>query len=345
MLFARLIFLHESWRAQHISLDSIVLLESNEVREHTTLGEYMQALWPRVEAETGIRFLGGPLKREALPAEFSDSVVALDGVLLVQGKGASRRMAVPLRSDAGTTYVLFGWNRRISADSARATVALAVSAAWYFHVQSEGQRQRKMLRETIKAVFTALDYRDTITGGHSTRVSELCLRIMDRMDLPQQLYEDIHLGSMIHDIGKIGIPDHILNKKDSLTSEEFQIIRNHPNIAQGILASVHLPKAAFEAVYQHHERYDGSGYPQGLRGEEISLAGRIVAIADVFDAMSHSRPYRQGQPLDEVLKIMLEQKGRHFDPEIFQIFLEIFTSPPDGADSKEDPLEGNEPTA
>ena len=323
MLLARFAALHESWRAQFFSLDSIVYLDETEARHHADLGGYLKALWQRVERATGISFEGGPMKREELPEALAEAAAAKDGVVM-KGVGlGQRQMAVPLRSGTERVYALFGLGRRSSDDSARAAAALAISAAWFFSVQKEGQLRRRMLTDTIKAVFTALDFRDPITGGHSTRVSEMCLRIMDRMDLPPRLYEDIHLGALIHDLGKIGIPDSILNKRESLNEDEFQIIRNHPNIARSILDSVDLPKAAFEAVYHHHERYDGSGYPQGLRGEEISLAGRIVAIADAFDAMSHNRPYRQGQTLDEVLERMSTSEGDHFDPVILRVFLEL----------------------
>lgn len=325
MLLTRLVSLHESWRAQYISLDSIVFLDPDEARRHQDLGEYLRALWLRVEAETGIRFVAGPLQREELPAEFSDAMASGDGVLVVPSGRRERSMAVPLRSAAGTGYALFAWSRRLGGDSARAAAALAISAALFFRVQDEGRRRRKMLMDTIKAVFTALDHRDPITGGHSTRVSEMSLRLMDRLVLPAQLYEDIHLGALIHDLGKIGIPDSILNKKGPLTGEEYQVIRNHPSIAKSILDSVELPAAAFEAVYQHHERYDGTGYPQGLRGEDISPAGRIVAIADVFDAMTHRRPYREGESPAEVLQMMAKASGSHFDPEFLHVFLTMLS--------------------
>ena len=321
MLLARQVFLHESWRVQSISLDSIVYLDAEEANRHASLAQYLESLWARVAEETGIRFLGGFMSLSELPAEFVQSTSGGNGVLIVIGRGKQHRMAVPLRTGTETKYGLFGWNERIDVASAQAAAALAISAAWFFQVQEDGRHRRKMLMDTIKAVFTALDHRDPITGGHSTRVSELCLRMMERLDLPQPLVDDIYLGALIHDLGKIGIPDSILSKPGKLTHDEFQIIRNHPNIARSILSTVDLPQAAFEAVFEHHERYDGSGYPTGLKGKEISLAGRIVAIADVFDAMSHDRPYRDGQSIDEVLQMMSLASGSHFDQELLEIFV------------------------
>lgn len=340
VLLARLAFLHETWRTQYITLDSIVYLDADEAQRHQTLAAYLEALWARVESETGIRFLGGPMKRDELPQEFHREDKGRERVLIIPAGKSFRRMAVPLIAGGETTYALFGWRRRLSDDSARAAAALAISAAWFFRVQEEGKRRRRMLTDTIKAVFTALDYRDPTTGGHSTRVAELCLRIMEHLDLPPQLYEDIHLGALIHDLGKIGIPDSILNKAESLNRDEYQTIRNHPNIAQSILSTVELPQAAFDAVFHHHERFDGSGYPLGLSGDQISLAGRIVAVADVFDAMSHNRPYRRGQDLDEVLKFMKQLEGSHFDPEIMQAFLRLF--PQAGEKAKKSEEESHE---
>ncbi len=321
MLLARQVFLQESWRAQSISLDRIVYLDAEEANRHGSLGQYLDSLWVRVEKETGIRYLGGPLSASELPDDFLLSLPGDNGMLILGDKRKQFRMAVPLHTGTDRRYGLFGWHQHVSGASARAAAALAISAAWFFHAQDEGRQRRKMLMDTIKAVFTALDHRDPITGGHSTRVSELCLRTMERLDLPQQLVEDVHLGALIHDLGKIGIPDSILNKPGKLSSEEFLIIRNHPNIARSILSSVNLPQATFEAVFQHHERYDGSGYPQGLKGEEISFAGRIVAIADVFDAMSHNRPYRDGQSIDDVLELMSSASGTHFDRELLAVFV------------------------
>lgn len=335
MLLARMAALHESWRAQFLSLDSIVYLDEAEAGGHARLDEYLESLWERVGRETGVLYLEGPSPLEKLPPEFALAARKSEGVLILDAVGHSgarrrghgdmtRRMAVPLKSPAGTTYTLFGLARHVSDDGARAAAALAISAALFFRAQKEGEHRRKVLTDTIKAIFTALDYRDPITGGHSTRVSELSLRLMDRLDLPRGLYDDIHLGALIHDLGKIGIPDSILNKRDALTADERQIIRNHPNIARSILSSVELPQPAMDAVFHHHERYDGSGYPQGLAGKEISLAGRIVAIADVFDAMSHNRPYREGQTLDEVMAIMTMETGKHFDPDLMRVFLALF---------------------
>ncbi len=335
MLLARMAALHASWRAQFLSLDSIVYLDEGEAGRHSKLDNYLESLWERMGRETGVFYLCGPVPPEALPPEFGLAASSSDGVLILDAAGQSgarrhghgeiaRHMAVPLKSPAGTLYALFGLTRNVPDDGARAAAALAISAGLFFRSQKEGDRRRKVLTDTIKAIFTALDYRDPITGGHSTRVSELCLKLMDRLDLPQGLYEDIHLGALIHDLGKIGIPDSILNKRDALTEDERQIVRNHPNIARSILSSVELPQPALDAVFHHHERYDGSGYPQGLAGKEISLAGRIIAIADVFDAMSHNRPYREGQTLDEVLGIMTMEIGKHFDPDLMREFLALF---------------------
>ena len=329
MLLARQVLLHESWRTQSVSLDSIVYLNAEEASRYDSLEKYLESLWVRVEKETGIRFLGGPMDFSELPDEFAQSTPGGNGVFIVASGAKLHRMAVPLHKGEEATYGLFSWNRRINLANARAVAALAVSATLLFQVQKDSRHRRTMLMDTIKAVFTALDFRDPITGGHSTRVSELSLHLMERLALPQQLLEDIGLGALIHDLGKIGIPDKILNKRGKLSSDEYQIIRSHPNIAQSILASVDLPPAALDAILEHHERYDGSGYPRGLQGKEISLAGRVVAIADAFDALSHDRPYRNGQSLDEVLKIMSSEAGSHFDRGLFEIFEDMVRrSPP-----------------
>ncbi len=184
-----------------------------------------------------------------------------------------------------------------------------------------------MLMDTIQAIFRAVDFKDPITGGHSNRVSELSLEIAERLNLDPQTVEDIHLGALIHDIGKIGIPDAVLKKKDALTAEEYSLIREHPAIGAKIMESVGLPEVTLKALYEHHEVQDGEGYPFGLKGSQISLAARIVAVADHFDALTSERPYRKGMTLDEVCDYLYDHIGTQFDPEIVNVLLELKAPP------------------
>jgi putative two-component system response regulator len=141
------------------------------------------------------------------------------------------------------------------------------------------------------------------------------------------MVEAISLGSVIHDVGKIGIPDRILGKEGPLTAEEYEIIKQHAAIGRKILETVSLPEAARRSLANHHERMDGSGYPRGLRGEEIDIASRIIAAADVFDAIISDRPYSRPWSLDDACQHMNDGSGRQFDEDVIRVLLEIKAPP------------------
>ncbi|WP_051694023.1 HD-GYP domain-containing protein [Desulfohalovibrio reitneri] len=168
-----------------------------------------------------------------------------------------------------------------------------------------------------------MDIRDPITGGHSDRVAKLSLDILRRLDLPEETVDDIYLGALIHDIGKIGIPDAVLNKPGKLDYDEMYTIRKHPELGREIMGTVPLSETALRTLYEHHERYDGSGYPRQLRGEEISLGGRILAVADVFDALNSDRPYRKGLDIEQVCSFLWKRSGTEFDPQVVDIALSL----------------------
>ncbi len=133
---------------------------------------------------------------------------------------------------------------------------------------------------------------------------------------------DLRRGSLLHDIGKMGVPDSILHKPGPLSEDEINIMRQHPSYAYQMLFPISYLKHALEISYCHHEKWDGSGYPRGLKGEEIPLSARLFAVVDVFDALTSDRPYRKAWPLNDVYRYIKEQSGKHFDPQIVKIFLE-----------------------
>jgi putative two-component system response regulator len=170
----------------------------------------------------------------------------------------------------------------------------------------------------------AAEFRDTETGMHIRRISELSYELARLAGLPDQECEIIRHSSPLHDVGKIGIPDSILLKPGKLTDSEFQIMKTHTVIGGKILADAEqFPTimAGQVIAQQHHEKWDGSGYPHGLSGKEIHIHGRIVMVADIFDALTSERPYKKAFPLDNAVEIMTNGKGSFFDPELLDIFL------------------------
>ena len=175
---------------------------------------------------------------------------------------------------------------------------------------------------TIEGWSRALDLRDRETEGHTQRVTDMTLRLARKMGLSEERLTLIKRGALLHDIGKMGIPDYILLKPEGLTEEEQRIMRQHPQLAYNMLEPIAYLRDALNIPYCHHERWDGSGYPRGLAGTQIPLEARLFAIVDVWDAITSDRHYRKGWPRKKALEYMREQSGKYFDPKLVEMFLE-----------------------
>ncbi len=176
------------------------------------------------------------------------------------------------------------------------------------------------------ALNMLLDLKDMRTGLHATRLAEWAVRVGENLGIDEIELRDIEAASLLHDIGKIGLPDSILLKPGRLTPEEYAITKKHPEYGWAILRSVPGFERASLLVLHHHERYDGKGYPAGLVGEEIPLGSRIVAIVDAFDAMLSSRAYRDALPVEEAVGRLVADTGKQFDPKIAPLFIELARS-------------------
>ncbi len=187
-------------------------------------------------------------------------------------------------------------------------------------VARKGLVQREY--ETLTVLGNAAEFRDPVTGAHIIRVGNYSRMLAQRLGEDESSQNLIYYASPLHDIGKLGIPDDILLKKGRLTDEEFAVIKRHPQIAYDILKnakSVYL-QAGSEIALTHHERFDGNGYPNGLKGQHIPLFGRIVQLVDVFDALTSDRPYKEAWPLEKAFAYLTEEKGKQFDPRITELF-------------------------
>jgi HD-GYP domain-containing protein (c-di-GMP phosphodiesterase class II) len=160
------------------------------------------------------------------------------------------------------------------------------------------------------------------TEGHSRRVVEMTLDMARKLGISGDKLGNIRRGALLHDIGKMGIPDSILQKPGKLSDEEWQIMRQHPVYAYEWLSPIQYLRPALDIPYAHHERWDGTGYPLGLEGEQIPLAARIFAIVDVWDALNSDRPYRKAWSIEKILGHIREQSGNHFDPRVVDAFIE-----------------------
>jgi len=178
--------------------------------------------------------------------------------------------------------------------------------------------------DTIHRLVLAAEYRDEDTGEHIIRISHYSALIADKLGLSAKEVENILYAAPMHDIGKIGIPDSILMKPGKLTHKEFDSMKTHTIIGAKILADskAEILQFAEQIAISHHERWDGNGYPQGLSGDDIPIVGRIVGLADVFDALTSKRPYKEPYPMDMALHIINKERGQHFEPELSDLLLE-----------------------
>lgn len=202
--------------------------------------------------------------------------------------------------------------------------AVALENAFLFEeLQHSNSELAQAYESTIEGWARALDFRDKETEGHSRRVTDLTIAIANALGISEDNLAHVRRGALLHDIGKMAIPDRILLKPGTLSEEEWRVMKNHPNVAYELLSPIAYLREALDIPYCHHEKWDGSGYPRGLKGESIPLAARIFAIVDVWDALCSDRPYRPAWSTERALDHIRNQAGRHFDPRVVEAFLSL----------------------
>jgi signal transduction protein with GAF and PtsI domain len=208
--------------------------------------------------------------------------------------------------------------------SSQASLAIT-NAKLYKETQQAMQAVTKAYDETLEGWSQMLDLRDHVTDEHTRRVADLTVELAARMGFSKSELINIQRGALLHDIGKMGIPDTILQKPDVLTNDEFAIMQQHPELARKLLSQIDYLQPALDIPYCHHEKWDGTGYPRKLKGEEIPLPARIFAVIDVFDALTSDRPYRKAWKKEEALKYIQKQSGNHFFPDAVNAFFDMFS--------------------
>jgi HD-GYP domain-containing protein (c-di-GMP phosphodiesterase class II) len=243
-------------------------------------------------------------------------------------------LCVPLKVKETVTGVIYADNRVRTGLFKRRDRNILAAFANHAAVAIENARLFKDLQlsklaieraydATLEGWVHALDLRDKETEGHTRRVTEVTLLLAKSIGMAEEKLVHVRRGALLHDIGKIGIPDHILQKPGPLTSEEIETMRQHPIYAYEMLSPIDYLRPALEIPYCHHEKWDGSGYPRGLKEDKIPLTARIFALADVWDALCFDRRYRRAWPVERVRKHIHKQAGSHFDPQLVEVFLEL----------------------
>ncbi len=192
-----------------------------------------------------------------------------------------------------------------------------------FHIKQLEEQMQSTRTGIICALSQLLDLKDLNTGMHSTRLAEWAVRVAETLGLEDSCLRDVEAAAILHDIGKIGVPDAILNKPGQLTPEERAIINKHPEYGWAIQRLIPGLEQVSLFTLHHHENFDGTGYPGKLRGTEIPIGSRIVSVIDAFDAMLSNRPYREGLPVEEAGRRLIKDSGTQFDPDVVQPFVKI----------------------
>lgn len=238
-----------------------------------------------------------------------------------------RALIVPLVRQGHMLGLLFGPQKVDGAEFTTVESKLADSLGHNIRIFLENtalyEDVHAMFMGTLRSLVSAIDAKDTYTRGHSERVAHLSRQLAQAAGLDEQLIERIYLSAMVHDVGKIGVPESVLCKPGKLTREEFGIIKTHPTIGARILGDIRQMRDLIPGVLHHHERYDGGGYPDGLSAEQIPYFGRLIALADSFDAMSSTRTYRPALSLEKTLSEIRENAGTQFDPDLAHTFVTL----------------------
>lgn len=265
-----------------------------------------------------------------------DALYPKEGYLVLDLKKRNPALSRQLELDSLSLFSLVGKEKKIgmlmigkrspeyfTKDQLREILMAAIVVGIFIENTSLLERTKKSYLESIFALAKALDARDSYTHGHSQRVSEFGGEIARRMGLREEEIVAVKNAGILHDIGKIGIPGHVLRKEGALTEEEYDIIKQHPGIGAEILSPIEEMKGIVPLVLHHHEKYTGGGYPLGLKGEEIPVGARILAVADTYDAMASDRPYRKGMSREKALEQLAKLAGSQLDPRIVEIFLSL----------------------
>jgi putative nucleotidyltransferase with HDIG domain len=214
------------------------------------------------------------------------------------------------------------WMSLLDILATQATIAID-KAELFYNLERSNAELELAYDNTIEGWSRALDLRDRETEGHTQRVTEITLRLARQMGVPEAELIHVRRGALLHDIGKMGVPDQILLKPGPLTDAEWAIMRRHPTLAFELLSPIVYLRQALEIPFCHHEKWDGTGYPRGLKGEQIPLLARLFSIVDVWDALRSERPYRAAWPEEKVRAYLKEQADKHFDPQVVDAFLKL----------------------
>ncbi|MEX0744382.1 MAG: HD domain-containing phosphohydrolase [Phycisphaeraceae bacterium] len=321
---------HELQQVAGLRWMALQLIE-NEPRLEDLAGELFRA--GPIDADTAVMKRIGTALMERLGDDRRPIVVDDAGSLRIPGLTdlAQSLLVVPLHADRRLLGILIGGDKldgqHLGSVDSKLCSSLANSLSIFLENMMLYEDMQSMFIGTLHALTAAIDAKDSYTHGHSERVAMMSRKLAEAAGLDEATCERIYLAGVVHDVGKIGVPEAVLCKPGRLTDEEFELIKLHPEIGGRILQDIRQMSDLIPGVLYHHERWDGRGYPHGLKGEGIPLFGRILGLADAFDAMSSNRTYRRALQPDEVLKEMHRCAGTQFDATLVELFVQLDFGP------------------
>jgi len=298
--------------------EELLLVRQNDSFKHETIfgSKIMSAAsFGRVALEAGVP----TLIEDIATADFTFPAY-------VSREGFKSLVAVPLRNGKREMGIITIYLREAAPVSAEALAIVSIVASVTAAAVEHSQMVRRMEANyfsTVEALAAAIEAKDPYTRGHSKRVTQFAIVLAERFGVSDAELRTLQYGATLHDVGKIGIDEKILNKPDKLTAEEFEVIKQHPVIGEHIIERVDFLQSARPVVRSHHERFDGTGYPDGLRDEEIPFLARVCCVVDFYDALTSDRPYRMAFSADTTIQYIREGIGSIFDPVIASEFLEM----------------------
>lgn len=290
-------FLDRDFRYVHVNR-KLASIDGYSAADHRgrTVEEIMPKLWPQIE----------PFLRWALGS--GDPLVNLE----VSGETAA---------DPGRVH---HWATSIYAVRRQmCTIGLGVLFTDVTDRKPAGATHAELMRAVIAALAAAVEARDPYTAGHQRRVSQLSTTLATKIGLSTDAVTGIGVAAHLHDIGKLSVPSELLMRPGPLSAAEFELIKDHPRAGREIIAGISFPWPVAQMVYEHHERFDGSGYPQALQGEKISIGARVIAVADALETMASHRPYRPAHDLEAAMGQLEAGRGSQFDPDVVDTFLDL----------------------
>jgi putative nucleotidyltransferase with HDIG domain/PAS domain S-box-containing protein len=323
---------------EYLNVDAADILLFNPVSQSLeyALGRGFRTRPPeRTRLRLGEGFAGiAALERHSVHIADLDSPTSVEGGdLRASEEGFITYFAEPLVAATQIEGVLELYFRRqfepdldwveFLGDLARQAAVAIGNALLFNNLQRSNIELSLAYDSALEGWSKAIEMRDKNQEGHTRRVTELTLSMARALEMSARDLVHVRRGAILHDIGKMGIPDRILLKTDPLTSEDWSVIRTHPSVTYELLSPIPYLRPAMTIPYCHHERWDGSGYPRGLRGDQIPLEARIFAVADVFDSLTTDRPYRKAWSRKKALEYIREQSGKHFDPQVVEVFLKL----------------------